>query len=150
MAFALKPEPDERVEAIPLLEDPWVILTRRDSLLGDAGHLSFDLIDGMQLVAWTRRWSSQVELEEAWRRRGIAPRIVYRTDDNLALQRLVAAGLGHACIGRIAARRAIDSSLTWLAPRTSYNSSGRLVLSPPPSCQRPGLLFDFSDQGPLE
>jgi DNA-binding transcriptional LysR family regulator len=59
----------------------------------------------------------QVELEEAWSRRGISPRIVYRTDDNLALQRLVAAGLGDACIGRLAARRAIDSSLTWIAPR---------------------------------
>jgi len=94
-----------------------VILTRRDSALGDVEHLSFDLIDGMELVAWTRRWSSQIELEEAWRRRGIAPRIVYRTDDNLALQRLVAAGLGHACIGQLAARRAVDSSLTWLAPR---------------------------------
>ncbi|MGD0944366.1 MAG: LysR family transcriptional regulator [Acidimicrobiales bacterium] len=117
LAFVLNPEPDERVEAIPLLEDRWVILTRRDSALGDVEHLSFDLIDGMELVAWTRRWSSQIELEEAWRRRGIAPRIVYRTDDNLALQRLVAAGLGHACIGQLAARRAVDSSLTWLAPR---------------------------------
>ena len=29
---------------------------------------------------------------------------------------LVAAGLGHACIGRIAASRAIDPSLTWLEP----------------------------------
>ncbi len=117
LAFALNPEPDERVEAIPLLEDPWVILTRRDSEIGDVEHLSFDVIDGMDLVAWTRRWNSQIELEEAWRRRGIAPRIVYRTDDNLALQRLVAAGLGHACIGRLAARRAVDPSLTWLAPR---------------------------------
>ncbi|MGA2529493.1 MAG: LysR family transcriptional regulator [Acidimicrobiales bacterium] len=117
LAFALNPEPDERVEAIPLLEDPWVVLTRRDSAIADLEHLSFDILDGMEVVAWTRRWSSQVELEEAWRRRGIAPHIVYRTDDNLALQRLVAAGLGHACIGRIAARRAIDSSLTWLAPR---------------------------------
>jgi DNA-binding transcriptional LysR family regulator len=117
LAFALNPEPDERVEAIPLLEDPWVVLTRRDSVIGDMEHLSFDVLDGMELVAWTRRWISQVELEEAWQRRGIAPHIVYRTDDNLALQRLVAAGLGHACIGRIAARRAIDSSLTWLAPR---------------------------------
>jgi len=117
LAFALNPEPDERVEAIPLLEDPYVILTRRDSVLSDVEHPSFDLIDGLQLVAWTRRWASQVELEEAWRRRGVAPRIVYRTDDNLALQRLVAAGLGHACIGRLAARRAIDPSLTWLAPR---------------------------------
>jgi DNA-binding transcriptional LysR family regulator len=117
LAFALNPEPDERVEAIPLFEDQWVILTRRDSALGEVGHLSFDLLDGAELVAWTRRWNSQIVLEEAWRRRGIAPRIVYRTDDNLALQRLVAAGLGHACIGRLAARRAIDSSLTWLAPR---------------------------------
>ncbi|MGO9964759.1 MAG: LysR family transcriptional regulator [Acidimicrobiales bacterium] len=117
LAFALNPEPDERVEAIPLLEDPWVILTRRDSEIGDVENLSFDIIDGLDLVAWTRRWNSQVELEEAWRRRGIAPRIVYRTDDNLALQRLVAAGLGHACIGRLAARRAVDASLTWLAPR---------------------------------
>jgi DNA-binding transcriptional LysR family regulator len=39
------------------------------------------------------------------------------TDDNLALQRLVAAGLGHACIGRLAARRAVDPALTWLSPR---------------------------------
>jgi DNA-binding transcriptional LysR family regulator len=35
---------------------------------------------------------------------------------NLALQRLVAAGLGHACIGRVAASRAIDAALTWLQP----------------------------------
>ena len=46
----------------------------------------------------------------------VAPKIVYRTDDNLALQRLVAAGLGHACIGRVAASRAVDPALTWLEP----------------------------------
>ena len=82
-----------------------------------AGRPGFDVLDGVDLVAWTRRWQGQRELEEAWARRGIAPRIVYRTDDNLALQRLVAAGLGHACIGRLAARRAVDPSLTWLSPR---------------------------------
>ena len=117
LAFVVNPEPDERVEAIPLFEDQWVILTRRDSAIGEVEHPSFDLLDGLEVVAWTRRWHSQIELEEAWHRWGIAPRIVYRTDDNLALQRLVAAGLGHACIGRLAARRAIDPSLTWLAPR---------------------------------
>jgi DNA-binding transcriptional LysR family regulator len=70
----------------------------------------------LDLVAWSRRWSAQAELEETWQRRGISPKIVYRTDDNLALQRLVAAGLGHACIGRLAASRAIDPALTWLLP----------------------------------
>jgi DNA-binding transcriptional LysR family regulator len=99
------------------MEDSWVILTRRDDPLADMERPLFEVLDGADLVAWTRRWEVQVRLEEDWNRKGIAPRIVYRTDDNLALQRLVAAGLGHACIGRFAARRAIDPSLTWVSPR---------------------------------
>jgi len=110
-------EPDEFVEAVPLLDDPWVILTRRDSAIAELERPGFDVLDGLEVVAWSHRWRAQLELEEAWERRGVAPKIVYRTDDNLALQRLVAAGLGHACIGRLAARRAVDPALTWLSPR---------------------------------
>jgi len=117
LAFSYKTETDEYVEAIPVLEDPWVILTRRDSAIAGLERPGFDVLDQVDLVAWTRRWNVQLELEEMWQRRGIAPRIVYRTDDNLALQRLVAAGLGHACIGRLAASRAVEPSLTWLVPR---------------------------------
>ena len=116
LALTINQQPDDRIELIRLFDDPWVVLTRRDSDLADADHPSFDLLDGTDVVAWTSRWEVQSELEAAWRRRGINPRVVYRTDDNLALQRLVAAGLGHACIGRFAAQRAIDPSLTWLEP----------------------------------
>lgn len=94
-----------------------MILTRRDSAIAELERPGFDVLDGLEVVAWTHRWRAQLELEEAWERRGIAPKIVYRTDDNLALQRLVAAGLGQACIGRLAARRAVDPALTWLSPR---------------------------------
>jgi DNA-binding transcriptional LysR family regulator len=99
-----------------------VILTRRDSEIAEIEHPSFDVLHGRDVVAWNRKWQVQGELEDAWMRLGIAPRIVYRTDDNLALQRLVAAGLGHACIGRLAARRAIDASLTWLTPAEFFGS----------------------------
>lgn len=116
LAVTINQQPDDRIELIRLFEDPWVVLTRRDSDLAGADHPSFELLDGADVVAWTSRWEVQVELEAAWRQRGINPRVVYRTDDNLALQRLVAAGLGHACIGRFAAQRAIDPSLTWLEP----------------------------------
>lgn len=116
LALTLNQQPDDRIELIRLFEDPWVVLTRRDSSLAEAERPAFELLDGADVVAWTPRWATQVALEEAWRRRGIAPRVVYRTDDNLALQRLVAAGLGHACVGRLAARRAIDPALTWLEP----------------------------------
>jgi DNA-binding transcriptional LysR family regulator len=129
-AFTHNPEPDEFIEAEPVLEDPWVILTRRDSAIAEMNRPGFDALDGLDLVAWTQRWRVQVELEEAWSRRGVSPRIVYRTDDNLALQRLVAAGLGHACIGRLAARRAVDSSLTWIAPR-DFVSPRTIALSYP-------------------
>jgi DNA-binding transcriptional LysR family regulator len=117
LAFAINPEPDDRVEAVPVLDDPWVLLTRRDSAIAELERPGLDVLNGLDIVAWTRRWKGQRELEELWALVGLAPRVVYRTDDNLALQRLVAAGLGHACIGRLAARRAVDPSLTWLLPR---------------------------------
>jgi len=117
LALTINQQPDDRVELIRLYEDPWVILTRRDSELAAApSRASFEILDGADVVAWTSRWEIQGQLEAAWRRRGIKPHVVYRTDDNLALQRLVAAGLGHACVGRLAAERAVDPSLTWLAP----------------------------------
>ena len=117
LAFVLNPEPDERVEIVPLVEDPWVILTPRDNPISEDPHPSFDVLDGARVVAWQLRWRTQVQLEELLARRGITPVVVYRTDDNLALQRLVAVGLGHACVGRLAARGAVDRRLTWLQPR---------------------------------
>jgi DNA-binding transcriptional LysR family regulator len=116
LTFSFDTETDEYIEAVTVVDDPWVILTRRDSDIATLDHPGFDVLHQLDLVAWSRRWGAQVELEETWQRRGIAPKIVYRTDDNLALQRLVAAGLGHACIGRLAASRAIDPALTWLSP----------------------------------
>ena len=116
LAFSVTSETDEYVAAVPVVADPWVILTRRDSALAGLDSPGFAALDQQDLVAWSRRWQAQAELEDSWARLGIAPRIVYRTDDNLALQRLVAAGLGHACLGRVVASRAIDPTLTWLEP----------------------------------
>jgi DNA-binding transcriptional LysR family regulator len=116
LAFSYNSETDEYIEAIAVVEDSWVILTRRDSAIASLDRPEFTVLDQQDLVAWARRWRGQAALEDGWARRGIAPKIVYRTDDNLALQRLVAAGLGHACIGRVAARRAVDPALTWLEP----------------------------------
>src|SRR5207244_13193366 len=70
LAFARDVTSDDRVEAIPLLDDPLVILTRRDSPLLTLDDPTFDVLDGADAVAWTRRWPMQVELEAAWRRRG--------------------------------------------------------------------------------
>src|SRR6185369_5303894 len=103
LAFSYNSETDEYIDAIAVV-DPWVILTRRDSAIASLDSPGFAVLDQQDLVAWTRRWRGQAELEDGWARRGIAPKIVYRTDDNLALQR------------RVAASRAVDPALTWLEP----------------------------------
>ena len=114
VAFAVDPEPHDAIEAIPLLTDSWVILTWRGSPLADADRPTLELLDGVQVVAWNQHWQTQIELEEVWRRRGIAPRVVYRTDDSMVLQRLVAARLGHACVSRLIGERPLEPSLTSL------------------------------------
>ena len=66
--FVVNPTPDERIQSIPLLDDPWVILTRRDSELAAVETPTFDLLDGVDVVAWNRRWRTQQRA-----RGGVAP-----------------------------------------------------------------------------
>jgi DNA-binding transcriptional LysR family regulator len=120
LAVTINPEHDDRVEVFPLLEDGWVILAREDSEIARAPDPSFELLHGADVIAWREGWCIQDELEEALRRKGIEPRIVYRTDDNLALQRFVAAGLGCACIGRLGAESPIDPVLRTIVPRDAF------------------------------
>ncbi len=75
-AFTHNREPDEFIEVVPVLEDSWVILTRRDSAIAELNRPGFDVLDGLDVVAWTQRWQAQLELEEAWSRRGISPKVV--------------------------------------------------------------------------
>jgi LysR family transcriptional regulator, carnitine catabolism transcriptional activator len=117
LAFVFNPKPDSRVISISLMDSPWVILTRHDSDLAAVDSPSFDLLNDRELIGWNLRWRSQQELERAWSARGIHPRVIFRTDDSLALQRLVAAGYGDACVDRLAAVGAVEPSLTWLEPK---------------------------------
>ena len=45
LAFSYDPEADEYVEAIAVLDDPWVILTRRDSPIASLDHPGFGALD---------------------------------------------------------------------------------------------------------
>lgn len=116
MALLVNPPTDERITAVPLLEDCWGILTASGSDLARSPQPSFELLDGADVVAWTEGWEVQREVERAWRRRGIRPHVVSRTDDVTVLHRLVAAGHGHAVFSRLGAGIADDPGLTWLEP----------------------------------
>lgn len=110
-------EADERVLTTPLIEDSWVVIAHRDSRIATSASITLDALDGEEMIAWHQRWRAQANLERLWRQRGIRPRIVYRTDDNMMIQLLVANGLGCACVGALASSELIDAQLRRLALR---------------------------------
>jgi DNA-binding transcriptional LysR family regulator len=110
-------EPDERVVTLPLFEDAWMIIAHQDEPVVRGSAVGLEILDGVDMIAWHQRWRAQASLEQAWRSRGIKPRIVYRSDDNLMIQRLVAAGLGCACLGALSVQQLIDPQLRRISIR---------------------------------
>ena len=115
-------EPDERVVTIPLFDDPWVIIAHRDNPIARSNAVTLDALDGAEVIAWHQRWPSQARLEQLWRRRQIRPRIVYRTDDSLMIQTLVAAGLGCTCLGGLSVPELTDERLHRISIRDEVPS----------------------------
>src|SRR6266581_4388319 len=64
LAFSYNSETDEYIEAIAVVEDPMVILTRRDSAIASLDRPEFTVLDQQDLVAWARRWRGQATLED--------------------------------------------------------------------------------------
>jgi DNA-binding transcriptional LysR family regulator len=131
-------EPDDRMVTMPLFDDTWMVVAHRDHPVASSASMTLDALDGINMIAWHQRWRAQANLERLWRQRGIRPRIVYRTDDNLMIQTLVAAELGCACVGALAARELIDPRVRRvtvrdeLTPRTLTLCHARnRELSPP-------------------
>jgi DNA-binding transcriptional LysR family regulator len=110
-------EPDERIVSQPLFEDAWMIVARHDDPIAHGTAVGLEGLDGAKMIAWHQRWRAQASLEQVWRSRRIKPRIIYRSDDNLMIQRLIAAGLGCACLGALSVQQLIDPQLRRIAIR---------------------------------
>src|ERR1700722_2756066 len=87
LAFSYDQETDEYVDAVAVLADPWVILTRRDSAIAGLEQAGFDVLDQLDLVAWTRRWRAPAELEDTWAGRGRARARLHRAGGGQAGRR---------------------------------------------------------------
>jgi molybdate transport repressor ModE-like protein len=98
LTFAALPLDDGPFEAVPLLDDPCVLVVRREAPIASspgAGEWA-----GLDLIGFCRG-RLITAAEERIRRLGVEPRIVFRTDDNATMQRLVAAGFGAALAPRL-------------------------------------------------
>jgi molybdate transport repressor ModE-like protein len=98
LTFAALPLQDGPFEAAALLEDPCVLVVPRDApLVSTPSHEQWA---GLDLIGFCRG-RLITAAEERLRRMGVEPQIVFRTDDNGTMQRLVAAGFGAALAPRL-------------------------------------------------
>jgi molybdate transport repressor ModE-like protein len=96
LAVVTLPISDGPFEIVELLHDPYVLLVAANSpLAANPGTPSLAEIARLPLIAHTRT-KCQIRLEDTLRGAGRKPNIVFRSDDNGTMQRLVAAGVGCA------------------------------------------------------
>src|SRR4051794_29563044 len=81
-----------------LLDDPYVVLAPPTSALVGRESVAARELDGMDFIDHQAVGSCDFARARIFRAMGVVPNVVFRTDDNLTLQRLVGTGLGHACV----------------------------------------------------
>jgi DNA-binding transcriptional LysR family regulator len=111
LAFADVTALDDSYAMVELIRDPSVLITAPDHPLAQ-----FDTVDLAQL-ADERMISTSIDdtcslrANRALERVGVEPDVVFRSDDNLTTQRLVASGLGVAIVPLLAIERSVPDAV---------------------------------------
>jgi DNA-binding transcriptional LysR family regulator len=114
--FAAEPlDSPELYERELLAADPYVLVVPPDSPLVERRSARLADLAGHDLVAWQncRCWD---QLERQLRAEGVDPIVVFRTDDNLTLQRLAGASLGHAIMTELCVEHGAGAGPAVLVP----------------------------------
>jgi DNA-binding transcriptional LysR family regulator len=108
LAFVMLPVPDGPFEAVEVVSDEYLLLSHPDAALDCVADLR-----GVPLIGF-RQCRSHSLLEDALRRLGCEPNVVFRSDDNGTVQSFVATGMGAAVMPRLAVD--MDDARVHIAP----------------------------------
>lgn len=100
VCFDVQPVPEGPFETCDLMHDPYVVVTGAGSELAGRRPTPSDLARFPMVGYLPSRTFDLVERYLA--AAGVAPRLVYRSNDNSTVQAIVAAGLGFALMPRLA------------------------------------------------
>jgi DNA-binding transcriptional LysR family regulator len=94
-----------------LLEDRYVLLAPPGSPYRGRASVTLQELDGLEVIEPPGGVSCQLMLEHAWAAAGTSRQVVFRTDDNLTVMRMVGAGVGHAIVPDLAAEPGLDADV---------------------------------------
>ena len=100
VSFLARKHDDPRLRVVPLLQDPFVVVMRSDAKTRRARLEPLDLV-GQPLVSETLS-SCTTTIESGLRTHGVEPNVVFRTQDNTAVQAMVRSGIGQAVMPALA------------------------------------------------
>jgi DNA-binding transcriptional LysR family regulator len=100
LTFCMLPPLDGPFATLELPDDPYVLVLPRDSPLAGKRRPGIREIASLPLVGF-RSCRHEHRLEAQFRAHGHDPTVITRSDDNLTVQSLVAAGLGAALMPRL-------------------------------------------------
>jgi molybdate transport repressor ModE-like protein len=94
--------PDPALELVDLVVDPYDVVLPKDHPLADAPSLELADLAGERWINPTERCTCDRVIARACLEAGVEPTIAFRTDENMAAQAFVAAGVGIALLPRLA------------------------------------------------
>ncbi len=111
LAFADLAVIDESSHAmVRLIRDPEVLITAPDHPLAATDTVDLAELAGVRMISMPSDDSCAIRTARALDRVGVVPHIVFRSDDNLTTQRLVAIGLGVAIVPLLTIERSIPDA----------------------------------------
>jgi DNA-binding transcriptional LysR family regulator len=128
LSFAVSvDELTEPLAGCELIVDPYVVLVPPDSPL--AAHDAIDLraLDGEGMILSPHRDACSVRVTRAFDDARVTPRVVFRSDDNLTVQRFVATGIGCAVVPLLAVVSGVPDAEVAVRPLTPSSAITRRV-----------------------
>jgi len=110
LAFADLSTVDESHATVELIRDPEVLIAAPDHPLAQVETVDLaDLVDA-RMISMPSIDPCAMKIARALERVGVEPHVVFRSDDNLTTQRLVAIGLGVAIVPLLTVERSIPDA----------------------------------------
>jgi DNA-binding transcriptional LysR family regulator len=116
LSFTVLPLAEGPFEAVELMRDPFVVIVPADSDLADAGALP-SLAEMRELsIIGSRHCFAGAQVERFLESRGVALKVVFRSDDNGTVQGLVGAGMAAALMPLLAVEPNDDQIVALATP----------------------------------
>ena len=110
-----------------LIVDPYVVMLPPNHPLAVFDELNLSHLDGARLISASSDDACESRVFDALEHAGVRPQTIFRSDDNLTTQRLVASGLGVAIVPLLAVELFVPDAAVTVLPLSGANPISRSI-----------------------